>query len=128
MSNDNINKVKIQAWIPNSLWEQIEAKGYTNKTQAVIEAFEMMLGQRENNDVSNSDQIDQTEIKVLKMQVEGLQMVLGEKEKVIEARENGLKKADQDKEDLKQMHNNYFLQVQTLINQKAIGSPKESRE
>jgi len=32
-----------------------------------------------------------------------------------------------DKDDLKQMHINYFLQVQTLINQKAIGSPKETR-
>ena len=34
-----------------------------------------------------------------------------------------LEKASQDKEDFKQMHNNYFLQVQTLINQKAIEAP-----
>ena len=37
-----------------------------------------------------------------------------------------LEKASQREDDLKQMHNNYFLQVQTLINQKAIGSPKEA--
>ena len=34
-----------------------------------------------------------------------------------------LDKAENDKEDLKQMHNNYFLLVQTLINQKAIEAP-----
>jgi len=34
-----------------------------------------------------------------------------------------LDKASQDKEDLKQTYNNYFLQVQTLITQKAIKAP-----
>jgi len=34
-----------------------------------------------------------------------------------------LEKSSQREEDLKQMHNNYFLQVQTLINQKAIEAP-----
>ncbi len=34
-----------------------------------------------------------------------------------------LDKAAQDKENLKQMHNNYFLQVQTLINKKALEAP-----
>ena len=39
-----------------------------------------------------------------------------------------LEKASQDKEDLKQMHNNYFLQVQTLINQKAIEAPGNKKK
>jgi hypothetical protein len=39
-----------------------------------------------------------------------------------------LEKASQDKEDLKQMHNNYFLQVQTLINQKAIEAPGKNKK
>jgi FtsZ-binding cell division protein ZapB len=34
-----------------------------------------------------------------------------------------LDKAEKDKEDLKTTYNNYFLQVQTLINQKAIEAP-----
>jgi chromosome segregation ATPase len=34
-----------------------------------------------------------------------------------------LEKAERDKEDLKAVYNNYFLQVQTLINQKAIEAP-----
>ncbi len=57
---------------------------------------------------------------------EAIKMVLEEKDKSIERLENDLKKAGQRKEDLKQMHNNYFLQVQTLINQKSIGSSREA--
>jgi hypothetical protein len=34
-----------------------------------------------------------------------------------------LEKAGQREEDLKKVHNNYMLQVQTLINQKAIEAP-----
>ena len=38
-----------------------------------------------------------------------------------------LDKAGQDKDDLKSMHNNYMLQVQKLINQKAIEAPGNKR-
>jgi hypothetical protein len=44
-------------------------------------------------------------------------------EKEIEALLTELKKINQDKEDLKSMHNNYMLQMQTLINQRAIEVP-----
>ena len=39
-----------------------------------------------------------------------------------------VEKASQDKEDLKAMHNNYFLQVQSLINQKAIEAPGNKKK
>ncbi|WP_410507507.1 hypothetical protein RSJ42_11890 [Methanosarcina hadiensis] len=57
---------------------------------------------------------------------QGLQEIIKEKDKSIERLENNLMKAGQREDDLKQMHNNYFPQIQTLINQKAIGSPKEA--
>jgi hypothetical protein len=38
-----------------------------------------------------------------------------------------LEEAKRDKEDLKNTYNNYFLQVQTLINQKAIEAPGEKK-
>ena len=44
-------------------------------------------------------------------------------EKEIEVLLIELKKINQDKEDLKSMHNNYMLQMQTLINQKSIEVP-----
>jgi Arc/MetJ-type ribon-helix-helix transcriptional regulator len=39
-----------------------------------------------------------------------------------------LEKAGQREEDLKKVHNNYMLQVQTLINQKAIEAPGEKKK
>jgi chromosome segregation ATPase len=46
-----------------------------------------------------------------------------EKDRHIETVKAELNKAERDKEDLKTTYNNYFLQVQTLINQKAIEAP-----
>ena len=39
-----------------------------------------------------------------------------------------LDKAEQDKENLKNTYNNYFLQVQMLISQKAIEAPGEKKK
>jgi hypothetical protein len=46
-----------------------------------------------------------------------------ELERYNEALKAELMKTGQDNEDLKAMHTNYFLQVQILINQKAIEAP-----
>lgn len=54
-------------------------------------------------------------------------MVLEEKEKSIERLENDLMKAGQREEDLKQLYNNYMLQVQSLINARALSAPSGSR-
>lgn len=68
---------------------------------------------------------DLVEFVQLQARYEAIKMVLEEKDKRIEGLENDMKKADHDKEDLKTTYNNYFLQVQTLINQKAIGASTE---
>jgi len=39
-----------------------------------------------------------------------------------------LDQANKDKEDLKNIHNNYMLQMQTLINQKAIEAPGQKKK
>jgi hypothetical protein len=46
-----------------------------------------------------------------------------ELEKHNETLKKELDKASQDKEDLKETHKNYMIQVQTLINQKSIEAP-----
>jgi chromosome segregation ATPase len=46
-----------------------------------------------------------------------------EQREQIETLKSDLDRAERDKEDLKTVYNNYFLQVQTLINQKAIEAP-----
>ena len=62
-------------------------------------------------------------IKELQVNEEKNNIIILEKDSHIETLKRELTKAGQDKEDLKQMHNNYMLQVQTLINQKAIEAP-----
>ena len=51
-----------------------------------------------------------------------------ELERHIETLKKELDKAERDKEDLKATYNNYFLQVQTLINQKAIEAPGNKKK
>ena len=63
----------------------------------------------------------------LQARYERLQEIIREKDKSIERLENDLKKVDIDKEDLKSTYNNYFLQMQLLIQHKAIGSPQEAK-
>jgi chromosome segregation ATPase len=63
----------------------------------------------------------------LQARYEGLQEIIKEKDKSIERLENDLMKAGQREEDLKQIHNNYMLQVQSLINARALSAPSGSR-
>jgi len=139
-------KQKINVWIPGSLWKQIGSLGFDSPTKATIAAFEALVLQEtkgSNQEALGSSQEDfrklQEEIgryqeKVkdlearpdlvtfaqLQARYEGLQEIIREKEKSIERLENDLKKAGQREEDLKQLHNNYMLQIQSLINARAL--------
>ena len=108
---------KIQCWIPLSMWEQLESKGYISPTHAVMKSFELLLEnvlddvrESQTKDLGYSkDFMEFSEIPELKARIE-------EKEQHIETLKKEL-------ENISQMHNNYMLQMQTLINQKAIEAP-----
>ena len=125
---DHKNMKKIQCWISLSTWQQLKDKGYNSPTIAVIEAFKKLLEDPhiipnespQDPEISPQNPRESPEIPVLKARLE-------EQEKLISFLKEALDKAGQREEDLKNMHNNYFLQVQTLINQKAIGSPQEAK-
>jgi molecular chaperone GrpE (heat shock protein) len=99
------------------MWEKIESKGYVSPTHAVMKSFELLLEniQRDTRGSHNKDQgysknpIEYSEIPELKARIE-------EKEQHIETLKKEL-------ENITQMHNNYMVQMQTLINQKAIEVP-----
>jgi predicted transcriptional regulator len=140
-------KQKINVWIPGSLWKQVESLGYERPTKATIAAYEALVLQeaRINQEVIGSSQEEfrklqeeigryQEKIKdlekrpdpvtfaQLQARYESLQIIVEEKEKRIENLVNDLVKAGQREEDLKQIHNNYMLQIQSLINQRALTS------
>ena len=149
-------KHKINVWIPESLWKQIGSLGYESPTKATIAAFEALVLQEEkgsNQEALGSSQEDLRKLQEenrkfqeiiedlkedlarapdlvtfaqLQARYEGLQLVLTEKDRSIERLESDLQKAGQREEDLKQLHNNYMLQVQSLINARALSAPSGS--
>ncbi len=132
MPEDHKDMKKVQCWIPLDTWDKLVSLGYNSPTTAVTKAFERLLEDpredpRVNPLVSLKDPLESPNIPVLNAKIEALQMVLEEKDKSIERLENVLKKADLREEDLKNMHNNYMLQVQSLINARAL-MPSRSTE
>jgi hypothetical protein len=121
MTDGHEGQKKIQCWISLLTWEKIEAQGYLSPTHAVNKAFELLLENssrdlresQENNTGSSRDNTGFSEIPELRARIE-------EKDILINTLQKELEKATQDKEDLKETHKNYMLQMQTLINQKAI--------
>jgi len=128
-------KQKINVWIPGSLWKQIGSYGYESPTKATIAAYEALVLQEEKG--SNQEVLGSSQEEVRKLQEEirkgpdlaefsQLCARSEEQERHISFLKEALDKAGHREEDLKQMHNNYFLQVQTLINQRAISAPARS--
>lgn len=135
-AEDHKNMKKVQCWISQDTWDKIVSLGYASPTIAVTKAFEKLLEDPREDPhriplVSREDSPESPDIPVYQARIEGLEMVMQEKDRTIERLENDLKKADIDKEDLKATYNNYFLQMQLLISQKAItattGPQKESK-
>jgi Arc/MetJ-type ribon-helix-helix transcriptional regulator len=134
--------VKLPPDLHTTLSKAIEEGRYNNMTVAVITALEKELsGSAEmSGDIQNIDtevqrlttelQKNVSDLQVTQATFEGIQRLTEEKDKQlleknlhIETLKAELNKAERDKEDLKTTYNNYFLQVQTLINQKAIEAP-----
>src|SRR5665647_499719 len=144
-------KHKINCWISESLWKQVETLGYDSPTKATIAAFEALVLQEEkgsNQEVIRSAQ--EARLPEMEKQLEEAQRQIKAYEEKLKIApdpvdlaqlrtrseeldkhnstlKEELRKSGQREEDLKQMHNNYFLQVQTLINQKAIEAPRAKK-
>ena len=139
-------KRKISVWVPVVLYDNVLQVGYTSPTQAVIQGFEMLIqAQREESPEAIRGQMQairgqmQAEINTLKNEIVRLNISLQEAPDPIELTElrvrseemekhnetlrTELEKAGQDKEAIQNLYNNYMLQMQTLINQKAIEVP-----
>lgn len=101
---------KIQAWVPNELWDDLNTEGITSPTSAVTQGLQLLL------ETTKGSSQNYQETTIVKARLE-------EKEKQLEEKEGHIDTLKKELEDLKAMHNNYMLQVQTLINQKAIDAP-----
>ena len=70
-------KKKIQTWIDAEMWDKLEAMGFKSQTAAVTKAFENLIG--------DPSQIPDGSfcIPELRAQIEGLQLLLREKDERI---------------------------------------------
>lgn len=75
---DHAGYKKVQVWIPESLWDSVESLNFPNATSAVTEAFNVLL------EKSQKDPEESQEIPRLTAIIEGLQLLLQEKDQRIE--------------------------------------------
>jgi predicted DsbA family dithiol-disulfide isomerase len=115
-------KKRINAVIPEELYIKISESGYS-LTEAIIKGIELVLenkkGLKEVQELDNKQPMLE-ELTHLRTKSEELQAHN-------ETLKRELEKAGQDKEDIKKTFDNYMVQVQTLINQKAIEAPGEKK-
>jgi hypothetical protein len=119
-------KLKTSVRLPIDLIEKVRLIGYTSTTDAIIAGLELLIstaeGKAKEDKCGTTEDIDKT---VEYTALERENIILKEYNETLKKE---LGKAEQDKEDLKTTYNNYFLQVQTLINQKAIEAPGEKKK
>jgi hypothetical protein len=94
-------KRKISVRIPVITLESVRQLGYDSPTEAIIKGLELLINEKEpcDNCQTKSDnsrtQEQQIEIEFLRKEID----------------------------DLKSIHNNYMIQVQTILNQKVVEAP-----
>ena len=149
-------RVPVNAKIPKSLHDSlltaVEEEKYKDRTACITEALEKLLNNTEQETSSATEILQNKEIEIQNYknelqekytEIQRLQRIIQEAPDPVEmARlqagydelqkhnltlKEELNKASQDKEDLKNTYNNYFVQVQSLINQKALEAPGEKR-
>lgn len=99
------DRKKVSCWIPLETLRRLEDRGYTSQTEAILKGLECLLmdSMRETGEDHGILQARNEEL-----------------ERLVSVLQDQISKLNQDKEDLKNTYNNYFLQVQTLINQRAL--------
>ena len=121
---------KVNAWIPDDLYSKVDDLKYRTWTEAIVSGLELLVegtwsGQSEvqaqNNEVQKStEQSTLDDSKVLRAQIFEMQAH-------IETLKLDLDRSNKNADDIKEMYTNHVLQVQSLINQKAIEAPGAKR-
>lgn len=114
-------KVRVSARIPEDLYEKC-LQLYDNITIAINAGLDRLVNQDEDECLTSEDKRRQDEDSIRELIAH-----LEEKELLVIVLKEELLKAGKREEDLRTMHTNYMLQVQSLINQKAIDGPGQKK-
>lgn len=119
---------KISAWVPQEMYDKLVSVGYNSPTEAIMKGLDLLL--KEFNGVqvkADGEQggtpSDTREPLEYSAKTRELRARVEELQHHNETLKKELDKAGQDKDDIKKTFDNYMVQVQTLINQKAIEAP-----
>jgi len=128
--------VKVCGWLSDEVFSKLVEKGYKSHTIIVRHGAELIIGQllgehgelggniTEGTEENNKERIENTgELRELRVQVREQREHVETLKIHNETLKAELEKAGQDKDDIKKTFDNYMVQVQTLINQKAIEAP-----
>ena len=128
--------VKVCGWLSDEVFSKLVGKGYKSHTIIVRHGAELIIGQllgehgelggniTEGTEENNKERIENTgELRELRAQVREQREHVETLKIHNETLKAELEKAGQDKDDIKKTFDNYMVQVQTLINQKAIEAP-----
>lgn len=148
------NCTKCSALIPDDLLDKLKEAGYENRAEAIRLGLECLIREsqknlkdsRENQErilanteesyknlsesyktLEESYENQKESSATLRESIAGLQARNEELKAHNETLKKDLENANKREEDLKNMHNNYMLQMQTLINQRALESPEEKK-
>ncbi len=135
--------VKVCGWLSDEVFSKLIDKGYKSHTIIVRRGAELIIGQpigehgelgpgkmkdTEENTINNIENIGEHrentgELRELRVQVREQREHIETLKVHNETLKAELGMANRDKDDLKETHTNYMIQMQTLINQKAIEAP-----
>ncbi len=104
---------KINCWVPKNLWQEVESLGYESPTKATIAGYEALIAKKDTPDTweyLGNNYVD-------------MGNNCADLGKRLDEAQNQIEELRKDKESLLNLYNNYMLQMQTLINQKAIEAP-----
>ena len=127
---------KIKTKVPGDLWEKVEDLGFDSPNTAIITALEKLISEpelkrsRKEQEIKIQElgnRLEEEQKRTRELQRE-LEIKVEETQKQIKDLEKNIEKAERREIYLEEIHNNYMLQVQTLIKQKQILAPGEKKQ
>jgi predicted nuclease with TOPRIM domain len=135
--------VKVCGWLSDEVFSQLIEKGYKSHTVIVRRGAELIIGQPigehgelKQGIIGGTEENTKEHIGGSREHLENIVELRELRAQVREQREHietlkihnvtlkaELEKSNHDKDDLKETHKNYMIQMQTLINQKSIEAP-----
>ncbi len=117
---------KVNAWIPDDLYSKVDDLKYRTWTEAIVSGLELLVesttpGQKVVH--NQNDEVQKSTGQSTLDDSNALRVQLIEMQAHLETLKLDLDRSNKNADDIKEMYTNHVLQVQSLINQKAIEVP-----